>query len=135
MKNKIMYVSKEEIEKVKGNLKQDNETYIVEIKGKECLCLSEYLNFMSELLKFPIKAKGLDGYNDWMRDLSWLDKKQIIIIIDNFQVFLQKDISSKKAILEDFREIILPWWESEVVDYVVGGETKRMLLYLVDSNV
>ncbi len=29
---------------------------------------------MSEVFRFPIHSKGFDGYNDWIRDLDWLDK-------------------------------------------------------------
>jgi len=131
MINKIIYTSTQEMKEVKSKLERSNETYIVEIEGEQCLYLKDYLNLMSSFFRFPIKAKGLDGYNDWMRDLSWLNKKQIIIIINNFQEFLQKDVTSKEAILEDFTQMILPWWESEVIDCVVGGETKKMLVYLV----
>lgn len=131
MENRIIYTSDKEITEVSERLKQDDKTYVVEIEGKKCSYLPDYLNLISNLFQFPIKAKGLDGYNDWMRDLSWINKKQIVIIIYNFQQFLQKDISSKTAILEDFNEIILPWWESEVVDCVVGGEIRRMLVYLI----
>lgn len=131
MENRIIYTSNKEITEVRKRLKQDDKTYVVEIEGKICLYLSDYLNLISNLFQFPIKAKGLDGYNDWMRDLSWINKKQIVIIIYNFQQFLQKDISSKTAILEDFNEIILPWWESEVVDCMVGGEMRKMLVYLI----
>lgn len=131
MENRIIYISYKEIEEVRHNLKQDGESYIVEIEGEKCLYLTQYLDLMSSHFQFPIKAKGLDGYNDWLRDLSWINKKQIIIIINNFQQFLKKDNSSKMAIIQDFDEVILPWWESEVVNCVVGGTPKKMLVYLV----
>lgn len=131
MINKIIYSYDQEMQEVKSKLEQNDETYIIEIEGGECLYLKDYLNLISDFFHFPIRAKGLDGYNDWMRDLSWLNKKKIIIIINDYQKFLQKDISSKEVIIEDFNELILPWWESEVVDCVVGGETKKMLVYLV----
>ena len=66
------------------------------------------------------------------RDLSWLNKEQIIIIIKNFSQFLQRDALSRKAIIEDFNELILPWWESEVIDCVAGGKTKKMFIYLIN---
>lgn len=131
MKNKIIHTSFKEMEKIKNSLNQNNKAYIVEIEGKQCPYLAEYLDLMSNLFQFPIKAKGLDGYNDWLRDLSWINKKEIIIIINDFEEFLWKDASAKKMILEDFKEIILPWWETEVLNYMVGGETKKVLIYLV----
>lgn len=132
MTNKIICASAKEVRNIKSKLEQKGECFIVEIEGGKCLRLTDYLSAMSNLLQFPIKAKGLDGYNDWMRDLSWLSKEQIIIIITEFSKFLQKDVSYKKMIIEDFNEIILPWWESEVVHCVIGGKTKKMSVYLVE---
>lgn len=132
MVNQIIFSSAEKVEDVKSVLEQGDETFIAEIEGGECLYLADYLNLMSNLFQFPIKAKGLDGYNDWMRDLSWLNKEQIIIIIKNFSQFLQRDALSRKAIIEDFNELILPWWESEVIDCVAGGKTKKMFIYLIN---
>ena len=36
----------------------------------------------------------------------------------------------KKIILDDFEEIILPWWEKEVVGHMVGGTPRGFLVYL-----
>ena len=131
MINGIIYVSEEDMKEVKRNLKQDDKTYIAEIDGEQCPYAKDYLKLISDLLQFPMKAKGLDGYNDWMRDLSWINKDQIIIIINKFLQFLEKDIPSKEAVLEDFSEVILPWWEAEVIDCMVGGKTKKVSVYLV----
>ncbi|WP_051650608.1 barstar family protein [Lachnoclostridium phytofermentans] len=132
MINRIIFASAKEVKEVKSKLESNDEIFIIEIEGERCLFLADYLNSMSNLFQFPIKAQGLDGYNDWMRDLSWLNKEQIIIIINDFFKFLQRDTLSKEVIIEDFKEVILPWWESEVTNCVVGGKTKKMLVYLVE---
>lgn len=132
MDNRIVFASDKEAKEEKSKFEQYDDTFIVEIPGEKCVHLEEYLDLMSNLVQFPVKAKGLDGYNDWMRDLSWINKEKIIIIINNFSLFLQEDVLSKKAVIEDFQEVILPWWESEVVKCVVGGRRKRMLVYLVE---
>ena len=51
-------------------------------------------------------------------------------IIRNFKLFLQDDLKSKKEILEDFKEVVLPWWEKEVEQYVVGGKAKPFNIIL-----
>ncbi len=87
---------------------------------------------MSDSLQFSIRAKGLDGYLDWMTDLTWIEKPEVIIVIYEFKDFLENDLQIKEAIIEDFKKIILSWWESEVVNCVVEGETRKITLYLVD---
>ena len=113
MENKLQYISMQDIPQLKTKLHQEHGVFMVEIDGKQCINLIDYLNKISELLQFPIKARGLDGYNDWMRDLSWIKTKQIIILISNYRDFLSGDFSSKEAVLEDFNQLILPWWEWE----------------------
>lgn len=130
MRNKIQYISMQDIPQLKTKLQQKKELFIVEIDGKQCVHLIDYLNEMSECLQFPIKAKGLDGYNDWMRDLSWIKAQQIVILISNYRDFLREDIPSKEAVIKDFNQLILPWWESETNDFVSDGEVKEMTIYI-----
>lgn len=65
-----------------------------------------------------------------MRDLSWIKAQQIVILISNYQDFLREDVSSKEAVIEDFNQLILPWWESETNDFVNDGEIKEMIIYI-----
>lgn len=130
MKNKIIYVSVDEMKEIK--LRFQNNVLVVEIEGKKCSNLTDYLCLMSNLFCFPTKSRGLDSYNDWMTDLSWLNRNEIVIIIYDYSVFLNQDLSLKKCIIENFEKVILPWWESEVVNCMVDGKTKKVTVYLVD---
>lgn len=132
MINKIMRVSCQKMKNIREEIQKREDIFLVEIKGEQCTTLSEYLDVMSDSLQFPIRAKGLDGYLDWMTDLTWIEKPEVIIVIYEFKDFLENDLQIKEAIIEDFKGIILPWWESEVVNYVVEGETRKITLYLVD---
>ena len=131
MTNKIMRVPYQKLKNIREEIQKREDIFLVEIKGEQCTNLSEYLDVMSDFLQFPIRAKGLDGYLDWMTDLTWIEKPEVIIVIYEFKDFLENDLQIKEAIIEDFKGIILPWWESEVVNYVVEGETRKMTLYLV----
>ncbi len=130
MTNNIHYISLQEVPQLKVKFQQRKEVFMVEIDGKQCTYLTDYLKEISECLHFPIKSKGLDGYNDWMRDLSWINEKQIVILINNYKDFLSEDAASKEAIIEDFNQLILPWWESESVHFVINGESKEMTVYV-----
>ncbi len=130
MTNKITYVSVDKMKEIK--LELQNNVLVVEIEGKKCSNLTDYLCLMSNLFCFPTKSSGLDSYNDWMTDLSWLNSNEIVIIVYDHSEFLNQDLYSKKCIIENFEEVILPWWESEVVNYVVEGKTKKVMVYLVD---
>ena len=37
--------------------------------------------------------------------------------------------------MDDFAEIILPWWEGEVVGHMVDGKPRGFLIYLEDGPV
>lgn len=132
MKNKVIYIDKSELQNIKKKVNDNDNIFYVEVDGRECSCLKEYLAYISNKLDFPIAAKGYDGYADWMADLSWINSDNIVFVIENYKEFLHCDIEAKKIILDLFERSILPWWEGEVCNYVVGGETKEFLVYLVD---
>ena len=104
MKNTVKYISMQEVPQLKKNFQQDQGIFMVEINGKQCSKLADYLKIMSDSFSFPIEAKGVDGYNDWMRDLTWIEEKKIVVIISNYTDFLKDDLSSKEVILQEFNQ-------------------------------
>ena len=122
MKNTVKYISMQEVPQLKKNFQQDQGIFMVEINGKQCSKLADYLKIMSDSFSFPIEAKGVDGYNDWMRDLTWIEEKKIAVIISNYTDFLKDDLSSKEVILQEFNQLILPWWDGEYAGCLVNGD-------------
>lgn len=112
--------------------RKDKDMFMVEIEGKDIKNLQEYFSCISELCMFPTISRSWSSYEDWMRDFCWIEQKKITIIIYNFKYFMQSDIQARNEIIEDFEELIFPWWESEVLQFEVGGETKEFMVYLVD---
>jgi len=131
MKN-IHYVSLNEFRGIQKALDKNNSFYIAEIDGKEIYTLSDYLAKMSNLFQFPYLSLSIDGYNDWMRDLDWLEKDGYILVIYNFHFFLKEDLSSRKQVIDNFYDIILPFWEYEVTETVVEGKVKPFIIYFVE---
>ena len=107
----------------------ESDPFIVELCGRTIDSLGDYLDVISEKFRFPIPAKGLDGYNDWMCDLSWIEERTIVIVINDYELFLQDDIISKQKILDIFCDTVIPWWEHDVLECVV--DVPRRPFYVI----
>jgi hypothetical protein len=67
-----------------------------------------------------------------MKDLSWIPNRRICVIIDDYSSFLRKDSKARKDSIELFKDDILPFWEKDVLKFVVGGKTRVFKVYLVN---
>lgn len=132
MENRIYTISQNDLTVVKQSLKQSDRIWIAEMDGNQANTLNNYLKEISNIFKFPIPAKSLDGYIDWMTDLDWLHANGYALIIKNFNNFMKNDLEKKEKILWFFKEDILPFWQSGVEQYVVEGKPKPFNVYLID---
>ncbi|MBD5093446.1 MAG: barstar family protein [Subdoligranulum sp.] len=132
--NDIIHISKQREQEILFLLKQNQNTFYVIINGKHIRTLPEYLKVMSEEFSFPIPSKSVDGYLDWIRDLTWIEQENIVLFIENFSHFLEDDPSQKAKMIKLFRDSILPWWDGDVERYVVEGEKRSFQVYLVDAD-
>lgn len=130
--NKIQEISPEEFAFIKGELNVSPEVYLVELNGSEIQSWDDYVSEIQQSFKFPTLCnESVDRYLDWMRDLSWIKKEKYMLVIHQFDKFLQHEPELKNEIILDFKEIILPFWQKEVVEIVVGGKVKSFMVYLV----
>ena len=76
-------------------------------------------------------------YNDYIMDLMWIEPEGVVLIIHNYDLMLVDHFKLKSDIISDFKEIILPWWEGEVVGHMVGGKPRKFTVYLesMQTNV
>lgn len=132
MKNKVYSVSRKEMLYIREVLQKDDSIFIADINGSDIRNLQDYLNAVNILFKFPIPARGLDGYLDWIRDLDWIKKDGFALIINDFGKFMVSDLNMKNEIISDLEIVVLPWWETEVEKYVAEGKTKLFIVFLVD---
>lgn len=131
MNNKIYYVSQNEIKGIQEHFQKNTSYYVAVMDGSSINTLNDYLDTMNRLFKFPVPSDGVDGYLDWIRDLSWLNKDGYVLIIKNYNQFLCNDIELRKSIIQDFEEIILPFWQEDVEKVVVEGKAKPFIVYFV----
>ena len=133
MKNLFIKTSLNKIDSVKSELIKKN-AYLVEIDGRQIKTIQEYLKVVSEKFNFPEEPSHVkwDGYLDWIRDLSWLENySSFAIIIYNYENFLSKDEKKKKAIIEDFVDVIIPYWENKIIEVTKGGKPKAFSVYIL----
>lgn len=131
MENQIHYTTTNDLVAIKKKIRNDESLFIGEITGSEIKQLQDFLAAMSQVFLFPHRSYTVDGYYDWMRDLEWVDKDGYVLIIHDYKDFLCQDISSKNEVIDGFARIILPFWEDEVTEVVVGGKAKSFMVYLV----
>ena len=132
MDNKIVYVAKEKAEEIKNCLLYNGDNFIAEIEGAKIRTESDFVRAMSNAFAFPceLPAMKIGWYNDYICDLMWIEQKNIVLIIHEFDLMLCDEPELKKVILDDFEEIILPWWDGDVVGHMVGGTPRKFLVYL-----
>ena len=111
--------------------------YIAKIDGSNIQTLNDYMNAIIIAFQFPkdmfTNTNSIDAYNDWMRDLTWIDQYDgYILLIENFEQMMSSYPKEKGIILEEFEETIYPFWENEVLHTVVDGKAKGFFVFLID---
>lgn len=96
--------------------------------------IKSYVDFICAVqykLRFPCNCLGsIDCYLDWMRDLSWIKADRIIIKIKCASSFMSENPQERNQILNDFVDIIIPFWENESSNVIVDGTKKTIMLCL-----
>jgi hypothetical protein len=131
--NKIICINSKEFKKVQQDLYKNEQMYVVELNGQRIQSWENYITEMQTKFKFPTSCiDSIDRYFDWIRDLDWLNKESYALIINDYDLFMKNNVEFKNEIISDFRDVILPFWQDEVEEVVVGGKAKCFTIYLVD---
>jgi hypothetical protein len=94
--------------KIKGYLK--NKIFEVEIDLKNVKNENNFIKEMDNIFDFPpyFRKNSYDSLNDCMRDLSWIEEDEIIIIFKNLKFLKERneklflDISASLELYRDF---------------------------------
>lgn len=130
--NQVLVVSIEKIEVLKAELISNNAVCLIEIDGNHIQSWEDYISVIQDKFGFPTSClDSVDRYLDWMRDLEWLGKQEYHLIITNYGMLLKHNSKLKSQIIEDFQNIILPFWQNDVEEVVVEGKAKSFMVYLV----
>ena len=130
--NKIYRLTKNEYKEF-AESSDFRESFVAEIEGDKIQSRNDYLNEAWDKLRFPQTGFiNFNAYLDWIRDLDWIKEESVILVILNFERFLKDDLELKTEIVETLDEIVLPWWQEEVLNCVVEGEVRPFNVFLVD---
>jgi len=133
IKNKIYHITAADADRIVQETNSSTNLHLVELQGEEIQSWEDYIVEIESAFKFPTSCiNNMNGYNDWIRDLSWLGKDGYVLIIHNFKDFLNQDLMLKYIVLGRYADLILPWWEKDVERCVVEGKAKSFNVYLVD---
>lgn len=77
-------------------------------------------------------GKGIGPHNGWLTDLSWIDARRIIFILNDFSAFLPSDGRFKRAVLYSFQEYILPFWQGNALKPIPPEKHKEFYLFCLD---
>ena len=132
MNKNILSVTNKEISEIIREAVVDPKTRVVEIHGKSIRFSEDYYKFIEKELAFPHPCELITArYLDWMRDLTWFDYDTYYFVIYDSSYFMLSDPDGKKDFFYCFKEYIFPWWEKEVLYFMVGGKKKTFKIYLV----
>ena len=87
-----------------------SETLTIEINAKNYTTTTDIVYDIADKLEFKWVYKNRNAFNDWMRDLGWIDSKIVKIIIN---VILPRHKARKKIkdlddLIETFNELLIP---------------------------
>ena len=151
MENRIRHISETDISAIEEQYAENS--CILKLDGRRIQTESDWLYNMAELFMFPVYTENGNipwfrgafekqgehfmnwhRYDDWMSDLEWLGTDSVVLIIEHFSEMLRNEPEVKEYVMNDLKNTVLPWWESEVVNCVVEGKRKSFNVYLVDDN-
>lgn len=135
MKNEILKITREEYQNIKSEIDL-KETYLVEINGKKIPTVSSFFENIEEQYDFHTLngtwGKNWSAFDDLMTDLDWLAYDKHILAIHSYDLLFSDEPEAKKVLMKYLNDSILPFWEEDVLNTVVGGKTKEFIVYLIE---
>ena len=138
-RNKLIIINKLRLEDIDDGSKK----FIID--GNDIQTKTDYLAIMTEKFDFPQfnnRLCNLDGYLDWMTDLTWLDENfekpddsplkpyNFSLIITNYRKAFGGNFNDLNSyVIEFFIEDILPHWEEDET------YSRKFNVYLVENLI
>jgi hypothetical protein len=110
-----------------------NNVFVAEIDGNKLKNCDDYLVAVWKAFNFPQTGYvNYYAYLDWIRDLGWIIADEFAFIVRNFNHLLEESPKERKIIINSLDNKVIPWWQSEIEQFVVEGKAKPFNVYLVD---
>lgn len=129
--NKIIKITNRDLNKYKEKFKA---AYIVELDGKKIKNWKDYIKFATELFKIENLEYGYNQHIDNMEDRDYyLNVNSFLLIVHNYDEFMKFRKKDKLLFEEVYREDILPWYDSEIVECRVEGKRIDFNVLLIEE--
>lgn len=129
--NKIIKIANHELNEYKEKI---NAAYIVELDGKKIKNWNDYINLTTPLFKIQNLEYGYNQHIDNMSDRDYyLKVNSILLIVHNYDEFMKSNRKDKMLFEEAYREDILPWYDSEIVECRVEGKRVDFNVLLIEN--
>ena len=135
MKNEVKRATEEECRAV---LKRTDpaECFTVAIDGAFIRTESDLFDTMEKEYGFHVSkgswGKNWPAFKDMMTDLGWIDCDKHILVIYHFGQMLADCPEEKDRLVHYLSDLILPFWEEDVLRCVVEGKRKEFTVYFAD---
>jgi hypothetical protein len=131
MSNGIARISALQYATILDNAKK-SRAFIAEINGKNIKNMDDYLSAVWKAFRFPQTGHvNYYAYLDWIRDLDWLAADSFIFTIRNIDSFMTQSPKEKELVIGSIENTVIPWWESKIEQFQVGGKAKPFNVYFI----
>lgn len=130
-KNIRKQVSKDKISEIVNKYKDNTNVFMLILNGRLINDKNSYINILKKKLNISLPFwNNWDAYIEILEDsYTYYNKEEIVIIIEDYDCFSNKDLGLKRKIEEFFDIDILPFFEDEIEKCVVGGKKTKYNIY------
>lgn len=130
-KNRIHFIPKSELP---ACLPTDTaKSKVITLNFRKIKSWNDYARILEKELEFPRPIQGSPNrFLDWIRDLTWFDYEQYALVCLHFDRLAAKNFQDAYEIYDEWKKIILPFWEYEAPRCIVEGKTKDFQVYIVE---
>jgi RNAse (barnase) inhibitor barstar len=98
--------------------------YVAVLKGRRCRSFKSFLKRIGKAFKFPsYYGMNLNALNECLNDLEWIEQPNYLLIIEDKEVFLNKESEEMRAHIFNFLERVSKQW-ANVPNYL-GDEYRQ----------
>lgn len=133
-KNKIYNIKSSELEEYKNKFKG---SFVMEIDGDKCKTWKDYIKEIDKKYGVGHYYKDTDHHAfyiiewDHQFDLTEYQRDSYLLIINNYNVFLSKELDVKEIFEDLYDKRILHYFDNKIVKNRLSGDYKKFNLLLV----
>lgn len=106
----------------------------MEIEGKKIKNWNDYINLATKFFKLELLEYYANQYVDNMTSIELvLDYTSFLLIVYNYNEFMNRSKKDKKLFEEVYRDYILPWYDHELVECSYDRERIDFNVLLIED--